>query len=126
MSFIDVNLAKTNALALTSRYINVLVRIERNNLLSVLVPNGQKSADKERLRQIRRTMLKEFYLFISSDQADEFDDRCAALAAVITHLECVTDIDASKVSNEIWSTPKVVIQEAEYILEDLKTLNKNA
>ncbi len=121
--FIDINAAKNKAMDLTSRYLNILVRMEKN-LVAVLIPSFTSTSDKERMRQIRRTMLKEFYNFIVSDQKDEFDDRCAALDAVLTHLECATQIDPSKVTAEIWSTPGIIVKEAQILLEDLQVLNK--
>jgi len=123
MSFIDLNQAKSKAADLTSRYINVLVRLDKG-LIGVLLPSTTPNPDKARMRQIRRTMLKEFYSFMVSDQTDEYDDRCAALDAVLSHLECASQIDASKVSAEVWSTPAIVIKEAHSVLEDIKSLNK--
>lgn len=121
--FIDVGTAKNKAMALTTRYINILVRMEKN-LVTVLLPSFYSNADKERMRQIRRTMLKEFYSFIVSDRVGEFEDRCAALEAVLTHLECATQIDSSKVTAEIWSTPGIIVNEAKNLLEDIQVLNK--
>lgn len=85
--------------------------------------NSDQNSGKERLRSIRRTMLKQFYEFIISDHPNEFEERCIALDSVIAHLECAVALDASKVSPEVWSTPIVLIKEAQFILEDIKTLN---
>ena len=125
MSFIDENQAKSTAMSLTTRYINILVQMDRKGLWDVLIPmaNPDQNPGKERLRSIRRTMLKEFYGFIISDRANEFEERCIALDSVIAHLECAVTIDASKVSPEVWSTPIVLIEEAQFVLEDIKTLN---
>lgn len=121
--FIDVSAAKNKAMALTTRYINILVRMEKN-LVAVLIPSFHSTTDKERMREIRRTMLKEFYNFIVSDREEEFDDRCAALDAVLTHLECATQMDSSKITTVIWSTPGIIVNEAQSLLEDLQVLNK--
>lgn len=124
MAFIDDNQAKSTAMGFTTRYINILVRMDWQNLWEVLMPMvapREKSA-KERLSKIRQTMLKEFHKFIVCDRDNEYEQRCMALDSVIAHLECAVAMDASKVPNEVWSTPLVLIKEAELILEDIKTL----
>lgn len=125
MSFIDANQAKSTAMSLTTRYINILVQMDRKGLWDVLIPmsNPDQNPGKEQLRKIRRKMLKEFYTFIISDRVHEFEERCIALDSVISHLECAAALDASKVSPEVWSTPMVLIKEAYFLLEDIKTLN---